>query len=77
MIRLSVLIRRTVLIRLRVLIRFAANVSLLFTELPFLERFAAAAAAGFDTVEFHWPRGEDLGAVATALHEAEIGRAHV
>jgi hydroxypyruvate isomerase len=55
------------------LTRFAANVSLLFTELPFLERFAAAAAAGFDTVEFHWPRDEDLGAVATALDEAGVG----
>lgn len=27
--------------------RFAANLSLLFTELPFLDRFAAAAEAGF------------------------------
>ena len=35
--------------------RFAANVSMMFTELPFLERFAAAAAAGFDAVEFLFP----------------------
>ncbi|ASK34085.1 hydroxypyruvate isomerase family protein [Alloalcanivorax mobilis] len=39
--------------------RFAANLSLLFTELPFLERFAAARAAGFDGVEclfpYQWP----------------------
>ena len=27
--------------------RFAANLSMLFTERPFLDRFAAAAAAGF------------------------------
>ncbi len=33
----------------------SANVSLLFTELPYLERFAAAAAAGFRTVETWWP----------------------
>jgi hydroxypyruvate isomerase len=33
-------------------IRLAANISLLFTELPFLERFAAAAEAGFRAVEF-------------------------
>jgi hydroxypyruvate isomerase len=33
-------------------IRLAANVSFLFTELPFLERFAAAAEAGFRAVEF-------------------------
>jgi hydroxypyruvate isomerase len=32
--------------------KFAANVSMLFTELPFLERFAAAKAAGFGAVEF-------------------------
>ena len=35
--------------------RLAANLSLLFTELPFPERFAAAAAAGFSAVEMHYP----------------------
>ncbi len=35
--------------------RFAANLSLLFTELPVLERFAAAAAAGFLGVEMLFP----------------------
>jgi hydroxypyruvate isomerase len=35
--------------------RFAANVSMLFTELPFAERFEAAIAAGFEGVEFWWP----------------------
>jgi hydroxypyruvate isomerase len=35
--------------------RFAANVSFLFTELPFLDRFAAAAAAGFRGVELLFP----------------------
>ncbi len=35
--------------------RFAANLSLMFTELPFLDRFAAAAAAGFGAVEFLFP----------------------
>src|SRR5919106_311666 len=34
---------------------FAVNCSLLFTELPLLERPAAAKAAGFDAVEFWWP----------------------
>lgn len=33
----------------------SANLSLLFTELPYLERFDAAAAAGFDEVESWWP----------------------
>jgi hydroxypyruvate isomerase len=35
--------------------RFAANLSMLFTEHDFLERFAAAAAAGFTGVEFLFP----------------------
>jgi hydroxypyruvate isomerase len=34
---------------------YTANCSLLFTEVPLLERPAAAAAAGFTTVEFWWP----------------------
>lgn len=36
-------------------LRFLANCSLLFTELPILERPAAARAAGFDAIEFWWP----------------------
>ena len=35
--------------------RYAVNLSMLFTELPLLERPAAAKAAGFDAVEFWWP----------------------
>lgn len=35
--------------------RYAVNCSILFTELPLLERPAAAQAAGFDAVEFWWP----------------------
>ncbi len=36
-------------------LRYLANCSMLFTELPLLERPAAAKAAGFDAVEFWWP----------------------
>ena len=35
--------------------RFAANISMLFTELPFLDRFGAAASAGFKGVEYLFP----------------------
>ena len=35
--------------------RFAANLSMLYNELPFLDRFAAAAADGFKAVEFLFP----------------------
>lgn len=35
--------------------RFAANLSMMFTEWSFLDRFAAAADAGFEAVEFLFP----------------------
>lgn len=35
--------------------RFSANITMLFTELSFEDRFAAAAAAGFDAVEIMFP----------------------
>jgi len=35
--------------------RFAANISMLFAELPYLDRFEAAAAAGFEAVEILYP----------------------
>ncbi|WP_042268630.1 hydroxypyruvate isomerase [Paraburkholderia heleia] len=35
--------------------KFAANLTMLFNEAPFLDRFAAAAQAGFDAVEFLFP----------------------
>ena len=35
--------------------QFAANLTMLFTELPFLDRFAAARKAGFKAVEFLFP----------------------
>lgn len=37
------------------MVRLAANISFLFKELPFLDRFAAAAEAGFTLIECHWP----------------------
>lgn len=36
-------------------LRYEVNLSILFTELPLLERPAAAKAAGFEAVEFWWP----------------------
>ena len=35
--------------------RLAANLSLMFADRPFLDRFAAAADAGFRAVEFMFP----------------------
>jgi hydroxypyruvate isomerase len=53
-------------------IRYSVNVSILFTEAPFLERFGLAAAAGFSAVEFWWPRGEELDEVAAAVRDASM-----
>jgi hydroxypyruvate isomerase len=52
--------------------RFAANVSLLFGERPFLERPEAARRAGFQAVEFWWPHGERLDDVAAAVRDAGV-----
>ena len=41
-------------------LRFDVNCSILFTELPLLERAAAARAAGFEAVEFWWPFSEPV-----------------
>jgi hydroxypyruvate isomerase len=35
--------------------KFAANLTMLFNEVPFLDRFDRAARAGFDSVEFLFP----------------------
>jgi hydroxypyruvate isomerase len=35
--------------------RFAANLSMMFNEVPFLDRFSAARKAGFEGVEFLFP----------------------
>ena len=50
--------------------RLAANVAWLFTDLPWLDRFAAARDAGFATVEFPWP--EDPAATAAAVGAARL-----
>lgn len=49
--------------------KFAANLSFLFNEVPFMERFAAAAAAGFRGVEYLFPYDEDKDTIARALRE--------
>lgn len=47
--------------------RFCANLSLLFTEVDFLDRFAAAAAAGFRAVECQFPYAWPVERIAAAL----------
>jgi hydroxypyruvate isomerase len=49
--------------------RFAANLSMLFTEAPFLDRFEAAAKAGFKGVEFLFPYAFDVNDIRARLDQ--------
>jgi hydroxypyruvate isomerase len=62
--------------------RFAANLTMLFNEVPFLDRFERAAKAGFDAVEFlfpyAWPAAEirsrlDANGLKLVLHNLPAG----
>ena len=60
-------------------LRYEVNCSILFTELPLLERPAAAKAAGFDAVEFWWPwpdqpvpADRDVDAFVSAVQDAGV-----
>ncbi len=52
--------------------RFAANLSMMFQEVPFLERFAAAAQAGFEAVEFLFPYDHPPEEVSARLRAGEL-----
>jgi len=52
--------------------RFAANLTMLFGEVPFLARFAAARRAGFDAVEFVSPYEHPAAEVAAAARDAGV-----
>lgn len=49
------------------MLTFAANLSWMFKEHTFLDRFAAAADAGFSTVEYLFPYDHDPGDIAARL----------
>jgi hydroxypyruvate isomerase len=49
--------------------KFDANLSMLFTEVPFLNRFAAAAEAGFRGVEYLFPYAFEKDDIAERLHK--------
>ncbi len=49
--------------------RFTANLSFLFPEHAFLERFAAAAQAGFKAVEYMSPYDHEAGEIARRLKD--------
>jgi hydroxypyruvate isomerase len=61
--------------------RYEVNLSILFTELPLLDRPAAAKEAGFDAAEFWWPfpvavpRDSDVEAFVRAVADAGVALA--
>jgi hydroxypyruvate isomerase len=50
----------------------SANISLLFREMPLLERFAAARTAGFPTVEIQNPYEQSAAALTSAARAAQV-----
>lgn len=52
--------------------RFAANLSLLYTEFDFLDRFEAAAKDGFKAVEFLFPYAFDVREIAARLKANDL-----
>ena len=55
--------------------KFAANLTMMFNEVPFPERFAAAAKAGFKAVEFLFPYDYTPAEVAGWLKENDLKNA--
>ena len=55
--------------------QFAANLSFLYTDLPFPERFAAAARDGFQAVEYLFPYEHEAGMLARLLKENGLQQA--
>src|SRR2546427_4274496 len=52
--------------------RFAANLTMLFTDRPFLERFEAAARNRFRAVEYMFPYQEDTDGIARTLERLKL-----
>ena len=57
--------------------RFAANLSMMYTEVDFPERFGAAAADGFDGVEFLFPYEWPAADVAEWREAAGVAQAQI
>lgn len=55
--------------------KFAANLTMMFNEWDFLDRFAAAADAGFEAVEFLFPYAHAPDAIAARLERAKLTQA--
>ena len=53
--------------------KFAANLTMLFNEVPFLDRFALAAQAGFEAVEFLFPYAHPAAEIRARLEANRLG----
>lgn len=54
------------------MVRYAANLTLMFQEWSFLDRFEAARDAGFQAVEFGFPTGFEAQRIADQLKRARL-----
>lgn len=52
--------------------RFSPNLTMLYTEVPFIERFGMARGSGFDAVEFQLPYAHEANEVKNAVAEANL-----
>jgi hydroxypyruvate isomerase len=52
--------------------KLCANLSLMFTEVPLVERFAKAKACGFQAVEIQFPYEAELGDLVNAKNDTEL-----
>lgn len=55
--------------------KFAANLSMMFNEYDFLDRFGPASAAGFEGVEYLFPYAHDAADIRSALDETGLKQA--
>ncbi len=54
------------------MLRFSANLSMLFTEVPLIERFARARAAGFAAVEIQFPYALSIAQLQAVLEQNQL-----
>ncbi|HQV40766.1 MAG TPA: hydroxypyruvate isomerase, partial [Moraxellaceae bacterium] len=54
------------------MLKFSANLSMLFTERPLIDRFAAASAAGFTAVEIQFPYDLSIEFIRTELERHHL-----
>jgi hydroxypyruvate isomerase len=57
------------------MLNFAANLSFLFTDRPFKERFVAAKNAGFDSVEYLFPYDYPAQQIKEILNDSGLEQA--